>query len=914
MDKSDAKNNDKQAAASEATLIDSKHAHTPAAPEHNAALDKTMVTDQRPSNHGHPSGAPGSRPASKSPSSHGSSNTSFASMETLNLSVPIQDLNSEGMLSPTRRIPFDTITVPSLGGIPLLHKLGQGGMGAVYYGIHPGLRIEVAVKVLPLALAQPQMIQRFYREAQIAAKIQSPHLVAVRDVSEDSGLYYLVMEYVSGMSAGSYMRKLKKDGKKISEAEALEICIAASEGLAVAHRRGIIHRDIKPDNILIPKSDKAGVALAYSDSKLADLGLARNEDGAGGLTGTSSGLGTPGYMAPEQAADASKVKKAADVWSMGAAFYGLLAGRPPFRGDTPINIIMASMQSPHDPIKGERPDISDASARLIDICLSKQALERYVDGPALLEALKTCRAALHGGEQGQQKAIKQLADIQKAAEQGLPLPAMDSAALSGARGPAVKPGGKKKSPVGLIIAGVLLLAAGLAAVFVMTQKPKETGKKEPTPEELRNIELQKQIAALQQQLTEVAGKSLSKEQSDASTLLVSAFKKMQEGEPDLAKVNEINGMIGEAELGYPNHPGLPMLKSQLETKRKVAEAKAAEQKKRASFDGMVKTIGESIGKAELATIGEIDKQIQEAAKLYPEDPSLGALRKQAAEQKKKLEALDVERKKKARFDGLMKDASALFAAGKIDDAEKALVEPATLFAADPGLADLKKKIDEQRKIAAAETAKRASFDKGIAELDGKVDAATDLKPLETQLAELQKAYPTDPAAKKIQDRIETRRKALVEVDRRKTWETKVAALEGSIDGAADLTAVTRQIDTLNTDYPNDARISALKARVSAREAQIAEATRKRNYDNYMTTAADLIKRKQSLASLDQAEQNLRQAENLFRTKEVGDLSKKLADARRDLTAQANDTVTPGVPLTPKQQVKKNRPGEVDVDN
>jgi uncharacterized protein YydD (DUF2326 family) len=179
---------------------------------------------------------------------------------------------------------------------------------------------------------------------------------------------------------------------------------------------------------------------------------------------------------------------------------------------------------------------------------------------------------------------------------------------------------------------------------------------------------------------------------------------------------------------------------------------------------------------------------------------------------------------------------------------------------------------------------------------------------------LLKAYPTDPGAKKIQDRIESRRKVLAEQVRRSTWEAKVGALEGSVDGAADLTAVTRQIEALNTDYPNDARISALRARVSAREAQIAEATRKRNYDTYMSTATDLIKRKQSLASLDQAEQNLRQAENLFRTKEVSDLAKKLADARRDLTASANDTVTPGVPLTPKQQVKKNRPGEVDVDN
>src|SRR5689334_8509918 len=193
----------------------------------------------------------GSRPPSSGVS--GSSSFSNTGRKTV-LSVKEQDLSDEGLLQQAPRIDFNGRKIPSLGGIPLIAKLGQGGMGAVYYGIHPGLQIEVAVKVLPLALAQPEAIQRFYREAQIAAKIQSPHLVAVRDVNQEHGLYYLVMEYINGLTAGGYLKEIKHQNQPgLPEAAALDIIIAATEGLAVAHGAAIIHRDIKPDNILIPR-------------------------------------------------------------------------------------------------------------------------------------------------------------------------------------------------------------------------------------------------------------------------------------------------------------------------------------------------------------------------------------------------------------------------------------------------------------------------------------------------------------------------------------------------------------------------------------------------------------------------------------------------------------------------------------
>ena len=133
----------------------------------------------------------------------------------------------------------------------------------------------------------------------MAASIQSPHLIGVLDVNQEAGLFYLVMEFVNGISAGSYLRNAREAGKvAISEVAALDICIAATTGLATAHHAGIVHRDIKPDNIMIPGSH---IVPAFSASKLADLGLARSEELVQSITGSQACMGTPGYMAPEQA-------------------------------------------------------------------------------------------------------------------------------------------------------------------------------------------------------------------------------------------------------------------------------------------------------------------------------------------------------------------------------------------------------------------------------------------------------------------------------------------------------------------------------------------------------------------------------------------------------------------------------------
>jgi len=310
--------------------------------------------------------------------------------------VALQNLTEDVLLRALPRTDMYGPPAPLLGKIPLLARLGRGAMGAVYYGIHPRLRIEVAVKVLQSLLAadDPSLVERFYREAQTAARVSSPHLVHVSDVDEEYGLSYIVMEYVRGVSAGDYIKKASAAGRAgVPEEEALRTVIAASKGLAAAHAEGIVHRDVKPSNIMLPQQ-KDGPGYVFEMAKLADLGLARPLYQASGLTVSFEALGTPGYMAPEQAQDAANVGKPADVFGMAATLYALLCGHAPFTGGTAMAVLSNTIREPHRPITEFSPNVSLATAALLDRCLAKDPQRRCADGAAFVTALRACRDEL----------------------------------------------------------------------------------------------------------------------------------------------------------------------------------------------------------------------------------------------------------------------------------------------------------------------------------------------------------------------------------------------------------------------------------------------------------------------------------------------------------------------------------------
>ena len=307
------------------------------------------------------------------------------------------DLTRDSGLALAPRAQFGGTTVPILGKILILNKIGEGGMGAVYRGYNPRLQREVAVKVLSATLFREQTAAaaRFYREAQIASLVRSEHLISVTDVDQENGLIYLVMELVDGKTATDCLKKsLIVDGALgIAEAVALDICIAVCRGLAAAHAGGIVHRDVKPDNILIP-FDGARKGLDYAGAKLADLGIAREESAVMGITETNASLGTAGYMAPEQICNAKTAGKPADIFGLGATMYVLLCGWAPFTGNSAFDVFTETINRPHKPVQVWRSDVSPTTAAIIDACLAKRPEDRYADAGALLEDLIYCRRLL----------------------------------------------------------------------------------------------------------------------------------------------------------------------------------------------------------------------------------------------------------------------------------------------------------------------------------------------------------------------------------------------------------------------------------------------------------------------------------------------------------------------------------------
>jgi serine/threonine protein kinase len=261
----------------------------------------------------------------------------------------------------------------------VLEKLGEGGMGAVFRGLHLRLDIPVAVKCLKpgLGLGDPQFVSRFRREARSAALISHQNVIRVFDVAEHRGLHYLIMELVSGESARERVRRRGC----LSVGEALAVVHGAALGLGEAHRRGIVHRDIKPDNLLISH---------YGQVKVADLGLAKptqrdTEGSMLSLTGANAVMGTPNYMPPEQWESASTIGPAADVWALGATLYYLIAGGDAIGGTSLLAIMKQIVMRPFPDLREVRPDVPLGVATVIRRATAADPAERHRDADQLAQ-------------------------------------------------------------------------------------------------------------------------------------------------------------------------------------------------------------------------------------------------------------------------------------------------------------------------------------------------------------------------------------------------------------------------------------------------------------------------------------------------------------------------------------------------
>ena len=269
----------------------------------------------------------------------------------------------------------------SLGeGYRLERELGGGGMSRVFVAQDTRLAREVVVKVLSPDLAAGVNSDRFHREILVAAQLQHPHIVPVLAAGETDGLPYFTMPYVAGES----LRRRLDGGKALSVVDAVAVLRDVARALAYAHEQGVVHRDIKPDNVLI-----AGGAAAVTDFGIAKaLSSSRTFDGSENLTRVGNSLGTPAYMAPEQVAADPNADHRIDIYSFGAMAYELLTGMPPFHGRPPHAVLTAHLTE-QPPALGERvPQLPPALAALVMKCLEKNPGERPQTAEELVRALE----------------------------------------------------------------------------------------------------------------------------------------------------------------------------------------------------------------------------------------------------------------------------------------------------------------------------------------------------------------------------------------------------------------------------------------------------------------------------------------------------------------------------------------------
>jgi len=259
-------------------------------------------------------------------------------------------------------------------------EIGRGGMGVVYVARDLKLKRRVAIKVLPPELAYRSEIRaRFTREAQTSARLSHPHIVPIHAVGEADGLVYFVMGFVDGEPLGA---RLKRRGKLPIE-EVRRIMKETSDALGMAHTMGIIHRDIKPDNILLDGTRRRVM--------VTDFGIAKalSDVGSGTLTGTGVAIGTPTYMSPEQAAGEREIDARSDLYSLGVVAYEMLLGQVPFRAPTVPGILMKQITEPPPDVMVGRPECPEELAATILRCLEKDPENRWATADALRRALES---------------------------------------------------------------------------------------------------------------------------------------------------------------------------------------------------------------------------------------------------------------------------------------------------------------------------------------------------------------------------------------------------------------------------------------------------------------------------------------------------------------------------------------------
>jgi hypothetical protein len=315
---------------------------------------------------------------------------------------------------PSGAAQLEALRRATLGDYDVQGELGQGGMATVYLAHEIALDRKVAIKVMsPALLATAGMVDRFKREARTAASLSHPHIIPIFAVREQGsgGLVYFVMKFVEGRSLESILRAAGALPLPLVQAVLYQVGAA----LGYAHRRGVVHRDVKPANIML---DTDGWVM------VTDFGIAKVSE-TQGLTMTGATIGTPAYMSPEQCAAKRDLTGASDQYSLGIVAYEMLAGRPPFAADTTVGLLFAQVHEPPVPITELRPDCPPETAAALMRMLAKDPAQRWPDVESAVAALGGAPLTREDPIRGQLAALGQAkgdADVRRLATPVSPLP------------------------------------------------------------------------------------------------------------------------------------------------------------------------------------------------------------------------------------------------------------------------------------------------------------------------------------------------------------------------------------------------------------------------------------------------------------------------------------------------------------
>jgi len=283
-------------------------------------------------------------------------------VKRLNMAV-----DEDSMYRPAQQIP----------GFQILSKLGQGAMAVVFKAKQLSLDRLVAIKVLPKRLSENQeFVDRFYQEGRAAARLNHPNIVQAFDVGESGGYHYFVMEYIDGKT----VYDLLSESPTVEESEAVRVILQAAVALEHAHSQNLIHRDVKPKNLMITKSGTV---------KLADMGLAREMgDYATAAAEAGRAYGTPYYISPEQIRGEINIDARADIYGLGATFYHMVTGKVPFDGTTPSAVMHKHLKDPLIPADHLNKSLSAGVGEIIEVMMAKDPADRYASCTELIADLE----------------------------------------------------------------------------------------------------------------------------------------------------------------------------------------------------------------------------------------------------------------------------------------------------------------------------------------------------------------------------------------------------------------------------------------------------------------------------------------------------------------------------------------------